>query len=344
MILFIQGRFFMQVHGDIFIDKKFSESLGFVNAIGTSNLGLKRIYSVVESDSQGQSNTINDYIQTTFEGRSYLDQSQLYGFNNFTNINNAVDFIVLEVGNVTQVKHTADQAYIYFPLLSSTSNYLSGASLVRDFNETNYDYILSNNVNLTSKQISTTVNINSGASEITFTIPSADFTDAAGNDLGTDFTFTLSVDNTAPEVSFTPSNTTFFSNNTTGQVSATMNDIGKLYVVDSSIASNTLTTEAAILALNDNQYNVRTVSASESNTTVLVSAVGLAEGYYRLYGFDGAGNRSEPSTNEFGIDTGSYWDSNCRCHCKSRWRCICTIFGNWNGLFSRCKLFCLKCG
>jgi hypothetical protein len=201
-------------------------------------------------------------------------------------------------------KWISDNAQIYFPLINDGSNYLSGATYSRNFIEANYDDdFVSQNINTVSNKVSTTIVIDSGVSEFTYTIRSGDFVDDASNKMA-EFNFIIYTDLQAPNVSFTPSNTTFFTNNISGQVSATMNDTGNLYVVNSNIASSTLLTESAVTSLNDNQYNTISVSAAQSNTTVLIPAIGLSEGYYRLYGFDSAGNRSLPSSNEFGIDTG----------------------------------------
>jgi len=66
-------------------------------------------------------------------------------------------------------------------------------------------------------------------------------------------------------------------------------DTGSIYFVSSSA---TVTTEASITSLNDNQFNAVASAGAYTNTTV--SAAGLPEGAYKIYAVDFAGNVSDP--------------------------------------------------
>jgi hypothetical protein len=75
-----------------------------------------------------------------------------------------------------------------------------------------------------------------------------------------------------------------------GAQQGSSNEAGKLYLV---AASATITSEADILALNDDLYNEQTNGGADVKTTL--NTTGLANGDYKLYAVDLAGNLSAAS-------------------------------------------------
>jgi hypothetical protein len=124
------------------------------------------------------------------------------------------------------------------------------------------------------------------------------FSDLAGN-AGSAITSTsngsaVQFDRTAPTASVT---TTTITNSGDAVVRST--ETGTAYLVKTTVSvSNNLT---SITGAADSQWNSVAISSASTNTNL--AATGLADGTYKVYAVDAAGNLSSASTNSVTLDT-----------------------------------------
>ncbi len=118
-------------------------------------------------------------------------------------------------------------------------------------------------------------------------------TDLAGNTSDATSNFAVTGDTTAPGVSLT---TATIKN--TGNTVVLSTETGTVYLVNTTVTVSNL---ASITGAADNQWNSVAISSPYTNTNL--AATGLADGTYKAYAVDGAGNLSSASSNSVIVDT-----------------------------------------
>ena len=117
-------------------------------------------------------------------------------------------------------------------------------------------------------------------------------TDLAGNTSDATSNFVVTGDTTAPTVSVTtaiiPS---------TGNTVVQSTETGTVYLVNTTVTVSNL---ASITGAADNQWNSVAISSPSTNTNL--AATGLADGTYKAYAVDDAGNLSGASNNSVIVD------------------------------------------
>jgi len=100
-------------------------------------------------------------------------------------------------------------------------------------------------------------------------------------------------DNTAPTASVTAATIT-----TSGNAVVKSTETGTAYLVNTAITVSNLD---SITGAADNQWNSVTISSADTDTNL--PATGLADGTYKVYAVDGAGNLSSASSNSVNVAT-----------------------------------------
>ena len=118
-------------------------------------------------------------------------------------------------------------------------------------------------------------------------------TDLAGNTSDATSNFVVTGDTTAPGVSLTAATI-----KNTGSTVVQSTETGTVYLVNTTVTISNL---ASITGAADNQWNSVAISSPSNNTTL--AATGLADGTYRAYAIDDAGNLSSASSNSVIVDS-----------------------------------------
>ena len=108
-----------------------------------------------------------------------------------------------------------------------------------------------------------------------------------------EFSIDLSIDRTAPVASITTAIIT-----TSGNAMVQSTETGTVYLVNTTV---TVTNLASITGAADNQWNSVTISSADTDTNL--PATGLADGTYKVYAIDAAGNISSASSNSVTVAT-----------------------------------------
>ena len=137
-----------------------------------------------------------------------------------------------------------------------------------------------------SRSFSINTNTNSLSLGITLKAASGNEDDSTGTGAGTG-------DTTAPTASVT---TATITNSSNAVVQST--ETGTAYLVKTTVSVSNL---ASITGAADNQWNSVAISSASTNTNL--AATGLADGIYKVYAVDAAGNLSSASSNSVTLDT-----------------------------------------
>jgi hypothetical protein len=137
-----------------------------------------------------------------------------------------------------------------------------------------------------SRSFSINTNTNSLSLGITLKAASGNEDDSTGTGAGTG-------DTTAPTASVTTATIT-----NSGNAVVQSTETGTAYLVNTAVTVSNL---ASITGAADNQQN--SVAISSANTNTNLAATGLADGTYKVYAVDAAGNLSSASSNSVTLDT-----------------------------------------